>query len=105
MKFPFVSRDRLEAVQDQLRISEVERHTLMDRLAMLRGEPPLFSKPEASVASASVAPSTDTLHVVAAQEPVKGAPKVLANSATFDHVLNKAAEAVRENRVGKTRIS
>lgn len=90
VRLPFVSRERLEEEQARVRALEAERRQLLDRLALLRGEPPLFAEVPAP------APRQEAALPEEAPEP----KKIVAGSVTADHILREAAKAVREHRTG-----
>lgn len=91
VRLPFVSRERLEEEQARVRALEAERRQLLDRLALLRGEPPLFAEVPAP------APRPES---AAAAEEAPEPKKIVAGSVTADHILREAAKAVREHRTG-----
>lgn len=98
--WPWVSRARLEDAQQEIAELKAERQRLHDRLAVLRGEQPLFERP----VTPPPVPTVETPQRVSREE-VSSEKKYVAGSVTPEYVRAEAAKALREGTLGQvTRI-
>ena len=97
-----MSRERLEECERRLLAADEERRLLLDRLALLRGEPPIFARPQIADVPAKLErePEPEILRVETpdAEKASVPAKKMVAGSVTADYVLAQAAEAVRHGK-------
>ena len=102
MTMPFVSRERYDEKVERVRELERERELLLDRIAVLMGQAPLYAAvlatPLAAQQVTAVQPAVSDAEAEAERQPIRFArPR-------FGDLVQRAEHAVKEHKLGPVAV-